>query len=1010
MRKLVLSLFAVFCALSLSAQRQQITGTVTGDDGSPIVGATVVVLGTSTGTSTTAGGVYTITAPADGTLQFSFLGTETQEIQIGGRTTINVVLHSSAREIDDVIIIGYGTSTKATFTGSASSVSSLPTLKDLPVTSFEQALQGAAAGIQIGVPDGQPGGKVEVRIRGIGSVNASNQPLYVVDGVPVNTNNNESVTLAGYSPTLGVMNMINPSDIENITILKDAAATTIYGSRGANGVIMITTKKGRSGDLRVNLKSSWGFNRWAMNNRPMLGAEESRELSLEGAYNQALYNFNGISSADAWAWALAEVDEYYPDNGVDSDWHKALTRTGSNQIYDLSISGGNEKTSFYTSFGYTKDQGVYKGSDNEVYTAKGSLTHKSGNWTINYESYVSKMVQYIVSGQDGNSVAYANPYFASRTYLLPSIPIYNEDGTYNTTDGFSGAYYNLASELGYEWDRNTVYRFKNSMSVGYEFIPGLVLKETLSFDMQDYTGEFHRPPDSKNGLSYDGLTGKYLTKDKKLYNSLVLNYTTTINNDHNLQALIGWDVDRTDVRFTGAAGQGIASYRVWDLSNAAEPYGVYGDIMNDHLISYFGNITYNYQNKYYGTVTYRRDGSSRLGDNVKWANFWSASASWRISQEDFFNVDWVNSLRIRTSYGTTGTLPSNWYGAKNSYSYSGVYNGANASYPTRADNPDLSWEHNTTFDVGVEARLFDRWDIEVDFYNRKTTDLIFPVNLSLTTGFSSSLINAGSMLNRGVEVTTGVDVFNKEFKWYSQVILSHNKNKLTELYGGESIIDDIYLYTEGKPLYSIRSRHFAGIDPATGNMMWWDYTTDADGNLGERYLSSDPDVARIIVATVDPKLTGSWRNSFAYKGFDLDVLMTFSYGGNSWDAGWQSQTNGLYNYQTISRKELDRWQQPGDKAQNPKRMWGGGHGNYSSSFWVHSTDHLRLKQLTFGYTIPQHLTQKARMQNVRVYVAGTNLWTWAKYKDYDPEVRIDGQATFQIPPLKSITFGIEIGF
>jgi TonB-linked SusC/RagA family outer membrane protein len=989
---------------ALWAQSGQVSGVVT-ENGQPLIGASVTVKGTTSAVLTDADGRYTISVPENATLVFSFVGLKTQEVAVGSRSIVNVTMVAEATQLEDVVIVAYGTAKKGTYTGAASVVSSTEKLKDIPVTSFENALQGAAAGVRVGTPNGQPGAQVQVRIRGIGSINASNAPLYVIDGIP--SNSGDFSLFGDYGGSMGMMGSLNPSDIENITILKDAAATSLYGSRGANGVILVTTKKGKQG-LKINFKGSWGFNTWAVRNRPYLGGNQARMLTLEGAYNQGIYN--GLSEADARAYSITEADKYTPARTEYSDWEGALFRDyGTNSSYEVSATGGNEKTTFYVSLGYRSALGMANNADFGGYTGKANLTHKGDKWTVNAEISLAKVKQnFMYTGS-----SYTNFYYNTRQWLTPSIPIYNPDGSFYEGAMLQGRPNTLKDSF-LDVSINELFKSTNNLSFAYEIIKGLTVKETLSLDYNNVLGTQVWPSNSNNGRTHNGLAQKEEYTDIRFYSSLLLTYDKTFADDHTVNVLLGWDVDENPSNYLYAAARNYATPDLWEMVAAAEPLDAVSNHNNDRVVSYFSRLNYSYKDKYYVSGTYRRDGSSRMGVNTRWGDFWSASASWRAKEESFLkDVDFLDDLKIRASYGVSGTQPNSLYGSLATYSYTLSYNGQSGSAPTRIANPDLSWERNYVFDVGLEARFLDRISLEFDFYDRQTKDLLLDVPLSRTTGFSTTLLNYGGMNNRGIELTLGVDILKGEgLRWTSTLLGAHNRNKITELYNGEEFTSGNFRIKEGESLYSFYTREWAGVDPGTGDGMWYAYEEDANGNLtGVKYLTKDPSTAiRDIRAKADPTVTGGWRNSFEWKGIDLDVLFSFSLGGHSLDQGWSMTADGFYNDRAISELQLDRWQKPGDVAQFPRRMNGGGTGNYTSSRWIHSTDHLRLQTLTLGYTFPQKWMKKAYLQNARLFVAGNNLLTWAAYGDYDPEVSISGETTWDLPVLKSITFGVELSF
>jgi TonB-linked SusC/RagA family outer membrane protein len=1007
MKKITLILIGMMLAAgALFAQTVQVSGVVTdAADGQPLPGVSVVVKGTTVSTSTDANGRYTINVAGDATLAFSFIGMKIREEAVGGRATINVALEVEAKKLDEVVMVAYGTAKKGTYTGAVAVVGSTEKLRDIPVVSFENALQGAAAGVQVGTTSGQPGAQAQIRIRGTGSFNASNEPLYVIDGVPANSGDYD---VSGYEGSLGIMSTLNPSDIESIIILKDASATSLYGSRGANGVILVTTKKGQEGNLKINFKGSWGINNWAMLNRPYLGGNQTRMLTLEGAYNQGIYN--GMSEADARAYSIVEADKYAPARTEYSDWEGALFRNnGTNSTYEVSATGGNDKLTFYVSVGARDELGKANNSDFQSYTGKANVAYKGDKWKVDANISLAKLEQNHMMG----TTAYNNYYFMVRGVYAPNVPIYNPDGSYYEGTLLRG-YPNPVKDALLDVSKNSLFKSTNNVSFAYDFMEGLTLKETLSYDHTVVKGINVWPSNSNNGRTHNGLTQIQDYTDVRFYSSLQLTYSKTFAEDHTVDVLLGWDMDDNPTNYLYAAARNYAVPNLWEMAAAAEPLDANSNHNNDRLTSYLGQLSYSYKDRYYVRGTYRRDGSSRFGASTRWGDFWSASASWRVKEESFLKyIDAIDDLKIRASYGVSGTQPNSLYSSLATYSYTLDYNGQSGSAPSRLANPDLSWERNFSFDVGLEARLFDRVSLEFDFYDRQTEDALLDVPVSRTTGFSSTMLNYGGMNNRGVELTLAVDILkDSDFFWRSTLILMHNRNKVTKIYNGEEYVDGNFMIREGESVYSFRMREWAGVDPGTGDSMWYIYEKDKDGNFtGVKHITKDPaEATREIQAKADPTLTGGWRNTFEWKGIDFDALFSFSLGGHSLDNGWTMTTDGLYPGQPISALQLDRWQKPGDEAQFPRRMHGGGHGNYTSSRWLHSTTHLRLKTLTLGYTLPQNWVKKASVQRARVFVAGNNLLTWAAYKDYDPEVPISGESTWELPALRSVTFGVELTF
>jgi TonB-linked SusC/RagA family outer membrane protein len=1008
MKTLTLIFISVALAVgTLSAQTRQVSGVVTdAADGEPLPGVSVTVKGSRSATATDVNGRYTISVAGEAVLLFSFIGMKTQEEAVAGRPTINMALHTEAKRLDDVVLVAYGTAKKGAYTGAVAVVGSTEKLKDIPVLSFENALQGAAAGVQVGTISGQPGALTQIRIRGTGSFQASNEPLYVIDGIPSNSG---EADMASYGGSLSVMSTLNPSDIENITILKDAAATSLYGSRGANGVILVTTKKGQQG-LKINFKGSWGINDWAMRSRPYLDGDQTRMLTLEGAYNQAIYN--GLPENDARAYSIVEADKYAPARNEYSDWEGALFRNnGTNNAYEVSATGGSDKMTFYVSLGARDALGMANNSTFKSYTGKANMAYRGDKWKIDANISLAKIDQLYMTG---GGTYYENFYYMTRSHYAPNIPIYNEDGSF-----YEGAMLNsVPNKVKDKFlvkDSNALFKSTNNLSFAYELFRGLQLKETLSYDYTLTKSIAMWPLNSHDGKIYNGTTQIDDTMNGRVYSSLLLTYDRSFAGSHTLNALLGWDVDDNPSNYLYASARNYAVATLWELIAAAEPDGANSNHYDDRTVSYFGRLNYSYKDRYYAAATYRRDGSSRLGANTRWGDFWSASASWRVKEEAFLReVDVIDDLKIRVSYGITGTLPSSLYGSLATYSYAPAYNEQPASAPSLLANPDLSWERNRTFDAGLEARLLDRVSLELDFYNRQTNDMLLTVPISSVTGFGSTTLNYGGMNNRGVELSLGVDILKRNgFFWTTTLLAAHNRNRITRLYDGKEFVSGTFIVREGEPVYSFYGREWAGVDPGTGDPMWYAYETGADGKLTEvKHVTKDPDAAtRKILTKADPFLTGGWRNSFEWNGIDLDVLCSFSLGGHSYDGvGWAMNSDGYLPGRVISTRQLDRWQKPGDVAQFPRRMHGGGYGNHLSDRMIHSTNHLRLKTVTLGYSLPQKWVKKASVQNARLFVAGNNLLTWAAYKEYDPELSIAGNTSWDLPALRSVSFGVELAF
>ena len=949
----------------------------------------------------------------------SFIGLESQEVKI--QPVVKVVLKSDAEQLEEVMVVAYGTAKKTSFTGAASSIDGAKALKDIPVTSFEQALAGTTPGLTINSNSGQPGAALEIRVRGTGSMNASNEPLYVIDGVPVVSGDIAVSAVGNDTKAFNIMSSINPSDIETITVLKDAAAASLYGSRAANGVILITTKKGKAGKTRINFKANWGFSDWAMNNRENVNAAQRRELTYEGAYNEAttygIPDESGIyhpaTEAEAKAYAQQAMDTYAPD--YNTNWEDLLFRNhGSSQNYEFSAQGGDEHNSFFASLAYRDEQGKANNSTMDGFVGRVNAVHRSADnrWQMGANITLSKQSSSVVS----EGTAYANPFFLRSAILTPNIRLYDDEGNYYLDDPIISSIWSGSHPLlDLDKDKNLskVFRSFNNLWASYEIIEGLTLKENVSYDYISNHSINYWPVDSNNGFMLGGLGANYMVTQHNIYSSTTLNYIKSFNQKHNLDVLVGWDVDDRRTEYVFASQTGYPHNKLPESINASSPMEGTAYYTEDHLLSLLSRVNYDYDNKYYVSFNYRRDGSSRLGANNRWANFWSVSGAWRMTQEEFMkDIHWLNDLKLRVSYGINGTLPNSLYGHLSLYGYNNTYQDHSGSAPTSVANPDLSWEKNKNFNIGFDARLFDRLNVTFDYYTRRTSDLLQDVPTSMTVGFLTMLQNVGEMKNSGVEIDLNVDVFkHSQVKWNTGLALSHNSNEVTKLYGGKDIVSGTSIIREGESYYSWWSREWAGVDPQTGEEQWVLNTVNEDGTINKGLTKNPNEAQRVIIGKPDPKVTGGWRNSVSWKGLELSMLFNFSLGGKVFDTYRTSffDTDGYDVWANMSTDQLNRWQKPGDITDVPKRINNYQYGNYGSSRFMKNLNYLRLKSLSLSYSLPSKWISKAQLSNVRVFVSGSNLLTWTSYKYADPEMPINGIPTLGLPNLKTVTFGIELG-
>ncbi|MEG0464597.1 TonB-dependent receptor, partial [Bacteroides sp.] len=962
---------------------------------------------TTVGTITDIDGKFTLSnVPSSAkTLQISYIGMMTQEVGI--KSYVKVSLKPDNEMLDEVVVTGYGNFKKSSFTGAASSITT-EKLQDIPSLSVQDKLAGAVAGVQVTSTSGQPGAVESVRIRGMGSINAGNNPLYVIDGVPVMVGNASGFSYSDAGNSL--LSTINSNDIESMTVIKDAAAASLYGSRAANGVIVITTKKGASGKMKINLRADWGFSNRAIDYRPTLNGEDRRELLHLGLVNYA--KNSGDSEAEAQAYADSKIDGFAakPKNGY-TDWESILFKNGSHQNYEVNAQGGSEKTKFYTSLGYTKQEGITLNSGYERITGRANLTHKADRVTLEASTMFTSSNQNVNS--EGTS--FSSPIMCVAMTASPSTYPYNEDGTFsNVFPALNGA--NPLQTATYNYDRSGIIRTMNSLSATWNVWDNLNLKETLGYDFNQTNNRVWWDPRSNDGRSSKGVFQRYMMNRSKLNTQTQLSYVKTFNR-HNIDFLLGFETEDYKYDYTYTNGNTYPSF-LPEITNAGVSKGS-SNIQSYRMTSYLGRLNYDFSGRYYASASFRRDGSSRLARESRWGDFWSVSGSWRLSQEKFMESvsDIITDAKIRASYGVNGTQPADYYGYMGVYEFGYNYNGSGGSAEARFYNPQLKWEKNYATNIGIDVTLFNRLSISAEWYNRDTKDLLMdkPISAAIgvidSDGVSNMLVNVGSMRNRGFELEIkSTNIQNKELLWTTALNVGHNNNTLTKLDGEQQeVISGVMINRVGEPYYSIYAYEYAGVDPKTGKESY--YINGEDGSRETTTVSSKAN--KTIIGSIQPTLQGGLTNYISWKFIDFNFTLTYSLGGHVYDrASWLQSNGGTYHYLgniPSYYKIEDTWQKEGDNAKLPQFAYG--NRNIASSRWLLSTDHLRLKNMSLGFTLPAKWSEKAGINKLRAYVSGNNLLTWkAKGMYIDPEVPANGLSTFETPALRTVTFGFEIGF
>lgn len=989
------------------SRKKRVTGVVKDVMGEPLIGANVVEKGRSTnGVITDFNGKFTLEVDESASLVVSYIGYLAQDIPTKGKGDFHIILKEDTNTLDEVVVTGYGDFKKATYTGSAS-VLTTEKLEALPVVSVGQMIESNIPGISVVAgTSSQPGAKTTLRVRGVASMNASTEPLYVLDGVPIPSYDLSNFTSMSEAGGMGFIETLNPADIESITVLKDAASASLYGAKGANGVVLITTKKGKEGKLRVNMAAKYGITDFAYTYRPLMGGEERRELIHEGLVNFQLDK--GVSEQEAQQYADANIDQYAKrlPQGY-SDWESALFKTGYQQDYNLSASAGNQNSSFIGSLGYTKQTGVSLNSEMERFTGRVDASNKykkvefgmnaSFSWTKNVHLPEGKF--------------YGSAIYASKVNLTPSTPIYNEDGTYASGYRENNGYNPILEAEVNDYYARTV-RAMGTAKIAYNVWDNLKVSSVFTVDYSLTKNFFFQSPDGRDGATYQGRGRMQMTDRIRYTSQNNLTYSKTFGK-HSVSAVTAFEVMKYDYEDLYAAKKTYGQDINTSLGNAADPIDADQKLQEDALMSYVASVNYSYDDKYYASFSFRRDGSSRLSPDTRWGNFWSLSASWRLSQERFMQPlkSVLSDLKLRASYGVNGNLPSSYYGYQSTYTTGAFYSGKPSPWESTLGNEELTWEKNYALNLGLDIGLFSRVNVSLDWYTRTTKDLLMSKQLNSISGFSSLLTNVGQMRNTGVELEVrSNNIKTKDFSWTTAFNLSHNKNKILKLADLPWFVDGRYVRKEGYPFNTIYLREYAGVDPETGSALYYDNQQDENGNYTKNKVTDPGQASPIPLKDITPTISGGFMNTFNYKFIDLSFNLSYSFGGYSYDnASYILQDDG---YSVISNKSTEqrrRWQKPGDITDVPRFVYGNKKGgNYNSSRAIHSTDHIRLKSLILGLNAPKAWLQKLGIGNARIYFSGTNLLTWAAYDQYDPEM--SGVVGFYTPPLKTYAFGLELKF
>ncbi len=968
---------ATAAAIPQQQEKRTISGTVTArEDGMSLPGVNVYIEGTTTGTITGFDGTYQIEVPTTTThLVFSFVGMRTQVVPISGRFIINVVLESEAMDLGELVVVGYGTESSKLVSGSLGVVSSSD-IRDVPMRTIDGVLQGRSAGVYISQNSGTPGGANTVRIRGNSSISAGNEPLYVIDGIPMTTGNFGQIGFSGQG--INALADINPNDIESITVLKDASAAAIYGARATNGVVLITTRRGSQQKTNINFNSSWGLQEVAKRHE-LLNAEQ---------------------------WHEYRGTQPNPDNPVDTDWLEQIFRVAPMSSYELSASGGDDKTQFFISGNYFQQEGILLGTDFQRLNGRINLDHKvNNNITIGGSLGTSYSLNNRVEGD--RSLHGVLPNAIS---MAPIYPVYNPDGGYNQ-DGFFANPVAIGNEAINEAHS---YRTIGNAFADIRFLNNFTFSTKWGMDYLSLREHSYDPITTRQGATTNGLGIEAQTSILNVVSNNLVRYNNTFGGMHNVEALAGYSFEMFQRRVQYAEGIDFPNEYFQYILDAGTIRNAEARATDRGINSYFGQLKYNFNYKYIVSLSGRFDGSSKFGTNNRYGFFPAASLGWRVSEEDFFkalNLP-LNEFRIRTSYGLTGNdgIPD--------FAYMDLYRGR-ANYlamagiaPAGMPNPDLKWETTTQFNIGADIELLnERVSVSFDYYNNLTRDLLFNRPVSMTSGFSSITTNIGELQNKGVELSIStINIQSSRFMWESRLNLSHNKNKILSLYNDQNLLDlDRYSPSAviiGQPMSVFYGFRSLGVDPTTGDIVFDD--VDGSGTIN----SED----RVVIGDPNPLFTGGFTNNLSYGNFDLSFFFQFSYGNDIFNAT-RIFTEAMKGPDNQSVAILDRWRKPGDITNMPRATETDPNANNRiSSRFVEDGSYARLKNLTLSYNFDKRLIERIGVRSARIYFSGANLITITNYSGMDPEVNYRGdnnllRATdfFTYPQARTYTFGINLG-
>ena len=948
-------------------QKRHITGVVKDIKGETIIGANIMIKGTGTGVSTNIDGGFSIEAATGDELIVSFIGYLTQTIKIDSQKTLNIKLLEDTKTLEEVVVVGYTVQTKSAVTGSVAVVKA-DKLKDVNTLEVGSMLQGKVSGVYVSGSSGEPGQASKIRIRGKGTLNSSVSPLWVVDGV-----------IVGEDPGL------NPNEIDNISVLKDGSATALYGSRAANGVIVVTTKRGEYDANKYSVSVNAGVSLLSTGRLEMMNSQE-------------LYDYQKSWNNQSWF-----TEELLKHN---TDWFKEASKPGLYTNANITYTGSSGRMRSFVMADYYREEGAIKDFTLDRFTFRSNNDVKfTDRFTM------STKISGSLSRTDSQQRSVYNTYL----YLPWDFP-YNEDGSIRSgqeqdwrgRDGINDMY-----DLQWNWSRSKKLTVDGTINFNYQITDWLRFESNNSIRYLSNRSESYTDKRSRSGQSDKGSLSNSNSLLTKQFTNQMIRFEKSIGK-HKVNALGAYEYTRHFYESTSAEGRGIQPGReILDVTTGIKSIGGYKDAIATQSALF--NANYDYDNRYMGQVSYRMDESSCFGKNNRMGHFFTVSGGWNIQNETFFESlrESVNQLKVRVSYGSLGNTPGAYYGHYPLYS-SMMYNDEVAYFPSQMGNADLSWEKCYTTNIGIDARFFDRFGVTIDLYNKNTSDLLYYAPLPNISGYTGQYKNVGAINNKGLEISLNADVIRtSKFQWTSDFNIGFNRNRVTELYGGKPELKGLKRLEEGRDMDEWYLREWAGVDPANGSPLW--YTTDENGKrtTTDSYNKAD----RVYCGSAAPKFTGGWMNSFSYKGFTLTANFDFVYGNLLYNQSRELlDSDGAYaDYNSMKLKSgWKRWEKEGDIATHPKAINGGNkNSNKSSSRYLEKGNYFSLRNLSLGYSIPEKLCGKLGLQRVNVSCSADNLFTLTPFSGVSPQLSdssTDGYAGTIYPLSRRIVFGLNVSF